>query len=80
VIKHHEEKQLPEQWVYFSFKLSGHSPSLREVRAGTQGRSLEAEKGVKATEEHTYWLLDVSACFLIHSRPPAWVDIIPNGR
>lgn len=36
VIEHHGNKQLREESVYFSIQLSGHSPLLREVRAGTQ--------------------------------------------
>jgi hypothetical protein len=42
VIKHHGQKQLGEERVYVILQLSGHSLSLWEVRAETQGRNLEA--------------------------------------
>lgn len=32
------------------FRLPGHTPSLRNVRAGTQGRSLEAGTKAEATK------------------------------
>ena len=36
--------------LYFSLQFSGHTPSLREVRAGTQGSILEAGTEVEAME------------------------------
>lgn len=41
-----------EERVYFSVPLPGHRPTLREVRAGTQDRTLEAGAGAGAMEEH----------------------------
>lgn len=41
--KDHDQKQLKEERVDFILQFSGHSLSLREDRAGTQGRNLEAE-------------------------------------
>ena len=52
--KHKDQNQFGEERVYFIVQLRGHTPALREVRAGT-----EAE----ATEEHC--LLPCSPCFLI---------------
>jgi hypothetical protein len=46
--------------------LIGCDPLLREVRAGTQDRNLEAGTEAEATEEHC--LLACSACFLIQHR------------
>lgn len=34
-IEHHDHKQPREERVYFSIQLSGHSPLLMQVRAGT---------------------------------------------
>ena len=36
--------------LYFSLQFSGHTPSLREVRAETQGSILEAGTEVEAME------------------------------
>lgn len=52
VIKLHNQKHFGEERVYFSSVLSGHRPSLREVRARSQGRNLEAETKAEAMEEH----------------------------
>lgn len=49
--KHHHQKQLEEERIYFSFQLSGDSVSPREVRAEVQGRNLEAEAEAEATDE-----------------------------
>lgn len=40
--KQRDQKHLWEERVYFLLKLSGCSPSLRRVKARTQGRNLEA--------------------------------------
>jgi hypothetical protein len=45
VIKCYAHKQLGAKRVYISFKLSGHTPVYKEVRAGTQGRDLGARGG-----------------------------------
>lgn len=37
--------------LYFIFQLRGHTPSLREVRPGTQGENLEAVTEAEDTEE-----------------------------
>ena len=42
--------------IDFSLQLSGHTPSLREVRTGPQGRNLEAGAGTEAMKEAAYWL------------------------
>ena len=39
--KHHDQKQLGEERVYFLLQLSGHIPPLTEVRAGTQAEAVE---------------------------------------
>jgi hypothetical protein len=39
VIKHDSQKQLRKERVCFSLELSGLTPSLREIRAGTQGKT-----------------------------------------
>jgi hypothetical protein len=43
VIKHHGQKQLEEEKVCSIFKFSGYIRLLKEVRAGTQEKNLEAE-------------------------------------
>lgn len=55
-----------EERVYFSFQLSGRRPSLREVREGTQDRTLVAGAGAGAMEEHC--LLACSASILNTAR------------
>ena len=42
VIKHHNLKRPWEERTYFSLEFSGHTPLLREVRAGIQ---IEQEPG-----------------------------------
>ena len=51
VVKHHDQKQLGKKRFCFSIKFSGHTPSLRGDRAGTQGRSLESGTEAEAVEE-----------------------------
>jgi hypothetical protein len=46
-----QNKNQLEEKGYFSFQYPGHTPLLKEVRAETQGRNLEAETGVEAMEE-----------------------------
>lgn len=41
--KHHDEKQLGEERVYFILELLGPTPSQREVGSGAQSRNLEAK-------------------------------------
>lgn len=44
VINHHDQEKLREERGYFSLWLSGHTQSLREVRAGRNSiRNLEQE-------------------------------------
>jgi hypothetical protein len=50
-MKHHEQKLLREEKVYFALYLSAHSPSLTEVRAGTQHRNIEAGTEAETMEE-----------------------------
>jgi len=64
MIKHHDQKQLGEEVVCFSLQFSSHTPSLREVRAGTQGRNLEARAEGEGMDQHCF-LIACSACFLI---------------
>lgn len=54
VIKYHEQKQLMEERFYFSLKLSGHTPSLREVQERFQSTNLKARTEVEAMEEHCF--------------------------
>lgn len=69
VIKLHNQKHLGEERVYFSSVLSGHRPSLREVRARSQGRNLEAEPKQRPWRNTTYWV--AMAAFLESPRPHA---------
>ena len=62
--KHHDQKQPGEEVVCFSLLFSGHTPSLREVRAGTQGRSLEAAAEAEGMKE---------CCLLACSSWLAWL-------
>ena len=41
VIKHHDQKQLGEEKVYFSLQLPCHAPSLRKVRAKAEAEAKE---------------------------------------
>ena len=43
MIKHHNQKRFEQDSVYFTLQFSGHTPSLREIRAGTQGRNMWQE-------------------------------------
>jgi hypothetical protein len=56
VMKHQDQKQLGEVKIYFSFQLSGHTPSLRK------NRILEAGPDAVAMEE--YCLLNFSLRFI----------------
>jgi hypothetical protein len=56
LIKPHDPKQFVEERVYFSLQFSGHTPSLREVRAGPQDRNLEAVTETETTEKCFFWL------------------------
>lgn len=69
--KHHGTER-----IYFSLQLlSYHSSILREIRAGTQGKDLEAGIQVEVTEEH--WSL---ACPLWLSLLSATIqDHLPRG-
>ena len=58
-----------------------YSPSLSEVKAGTQGRNLEAETEAETTEEHClvacfFWL--AHPAFLYNSGPPALGQYYPR--
>lgn len=61
VLKHQNQEQLGEEMVNFSLKLSGHTPSLREVRAGTWKQNWS--KG------HGGTLHTSSVCFIIQRGP-----------
>lgn len=64
-----------EENVYFILQLSGQS--LREVKAVTQNRNMEAGTAAETTEEHcaAYWVAQL--VFLYNSGPPAqeWYHI-----
>lgn len=49
--KHHSQKQLVEEKVYFSLQLSAHTPSQREARVGIQGRCPDPGVDAETTEE-----------------------------
>lgn len=52
VINHHDQEKLREERGYFSLWLSGHTQSLREVRAGRNSiRNLEAGMRGEAMEK-----------------------------
>lgn len=61
----HWPKPTWEERVYFSLHLSGHSQSPRDIRAGTQGRRLEAGTGKESKEECCHL-----ACSLSHTQLP----------
>lgn len=67
MIKHHNQKQFWKDSVYFTLQLSGHTSSLSEVRAGTQGRNLWQEVKQRPWRSTAYWLVH-SACFLRQPR------------
>jgi hypothetical protein len=46
---HHDQEGLEEERVYLIFPVNG--SSLRDIRAGAQGRSLEAGTEAEAMEE-----------------------------
>lgn len=46
------ESNLGTKKNYFILQLSGHTPLLREVKTGTQGRNLGAEIEVEVREEN----------------------------
>lgn len=56
VIKDRDQKRFKEEGVYFVLQLSSHISSLREVRAGAQGRNLEAGVKAEARKSAAYWL------------------------
>ncbi|CAO2609842.1 hypothetical protein LEMLEM_LOCUS14387 [Lemmus lemmus] len=56
-IKHHDQKQLGEERVYFTVQLSGQTPLLREFRARTQDRNPEAGANAEAWRNTAYWLM-----------------------
>jgi hypothetical protein len=56
--KHDDQKQQEEERVYFILQFPGLAPSLWEVRAGTQGRNLEAGTETEAPlNSAVYWLV-----------------------
>jgi hypothetical protein len=74
----HDQKQLM-RWGLLHFILSGHSPPQSDVRAGAQGRNLEAGVEALAMEDHcvlTYfpWLAQPG----IHPGPPVHGDTNPS--
>ena len=50
-IVHDDQWLLGEEKVYFILQLSGQIPPLEELRAGTQGRNLQAGTEAEAMEE-----------------------------
>ena len=60
-IKHHDQEQLGEEKGLIQLTLPHHSSSLKEVKAGTQHRNLEAGTYTESMEEHC--LLTRSLCF-----------------
>jgi hypothetical protein len=74
VTKCYHQRHCGEENVDFSWQLSGHTASLREVRAGTQGRNLEPNAEAEAMEgccllACSSWLVQPSS--LYNSGPPA---------
>jgi hypothetical protein len=66
VLKHHDQKLVEGERIYFILQFTGYTPSLREVRAGPQGRNRRRNHG---TVLHTALLLIASSArFLIHLR------------
>lgn len=55
--------------VYFSLQLRAHTPSLREVSAGTQGRNLEAGTEAKGMRNAAYGLFAHSFLILLFYTP-----------
>lgn len=51
VIKYHDQKQLEKERISFILQFSDHTPSLRKVRTGTQGRKLVTGTSAEAIEE-----------------------------
>lgn len=66
MIKHHDQKKLCEERVYFSLNFQVRLLSTKEVRTGTQGRDLEAETEAEAREE--YCLLSLRS-YTVHDHP-----------
>lgn len=63
-----------DERVYVTLKLSGHTPSLREVRAGTQGRNREQE--LKQNQDTVHQLAPdgfLSLLFSYNPGPPGQV-------
>jgi hypothetical protein len=58
VVKHHNQKQVGKKRVSFSLQLSGHTPSMREVRAGTQGK--ESRDRTCSRSHRAYWLVQLA--------------------
>lgn len=56
MVRHHDQEQLGEERVDFSLQLSGHTPSLREVRSETQDRNLKTGTEAGTTRNAAHWL------------------------
>jgi len=62
VIKHHDQKQLGEERVYFSL----HSPALNEVRAEIHtGQGPVAGDPERAWRSAAYWIVLAHSCFVM---------------
>lgn len=69
-IKHHDQNQPGEERAYFTLELSGHTPSLREIGAGTPDRRLQAGTGAETPEELCL-LSCLNSAFLEHPETAA---------
>lgn len=65
------EKQSEEGRVYVHLQLPGYNPALREIRAGTQSRSLEGGTEAEAKKESyslAHFLAFVQLTFMLQPR------------
>lgn len=64
--------------VYFSFQLLGHTPSLRKLRAETQGRVQEAGSVAEAMEKYCLLAWSTGFNFFYNSVPSAQGQHLPQ--
>lgn len=55
VMKHHDQKQLGEERIYFTLQLSSHTSSLTKVRAIIEGRNLRPELVQRPWKSMAFW-------------------------
>lgn len=63
MIKHYNQTQFWKERIYLNSTDPHYSTSWKEIRAGTQNRTLETETEAEAMEEYSV-LLTRSTCFL----------------